>query len=84
MSAARRPRRPRRQPRARAGHPAVREPQSRRGGLIGGLILIVHRRRSSWRSQFVPGLDIGALWPLILIAIGISMHPALRQAVTRA
>jgi hypothetical protein len=24
-------------------------------------------------SQFVPGLDIGKLWPLILVGIGVAM-----------
>jgi phage shock protein PspC (stress-responsive transcriptional regulator) len=48
------------------------EPHSHRGGLTGGLILILIGG-IFLASQFVPGLDIGRLWPLILVAIGISM-----------
>jgi phage shock protein C len=44
----------------------------RRGGLTGGIILIVIGA-IFLASQFVPGLDIGKLWPLILVAIGVSM-----------
>ena len=44
----------------------------RRGGLTGGIILIVIGG-VFLASQFVPGLDIGKLWPLILVAIGVSM-----------
>jgi len=47
-------------------------PQSHRGGLTGGLILIAIGA-VFLVSQFVPGLDIGKLWPLILVAIGVSM-----------
>ncbi|MDO8915769.1 MAG: PspC domain-containing protein [Coriobacteriia bacterium] len=44
----------------------------RRGGLTGGIILIAIGA-IFLASQFVPGLDIGKLWPLILVAIGVSM-----------
>jgi phage shock protein C len=44
----------------------------RRGGLTGGIILIVIGG-IFLASQFVPGLDIGKLWPLILVAVGVSM-----------
>jgi len=43
-----------------------------RGGLTGGIVLIVIGGLFLV-SQFVPGLDIGKLWPLILVAIGVSM-----------
>jgi phage shock protein C len=52
--------------------PAAAEPARRRGGLTGGIILIVIGG-VFLASQFVPGLDIGKLWPLILVAIGVSM-----------
>ena len=41
-------------------------------GLMGGIILIVIGG-IFLASQFVPGLDIGKLWPLVLVAIGVSM-----------
>ncbi len=44
----------------------------RRGGLAGGLILIA-LGALFLVSEFVPGLDIGRLWPLILVAIGVSI-----------
>jgi phage shock protein C len=47
-------------------------PAPRRGGLTGGIVLIVIGG-VFLASQFVPGLDIGKLWPLILVAIGVSM-----------
>lgn len=47
-------------------------PEPRRGGLTGGLILILIGG-IFLASQFVPGLDIGKLWPLILVAVGVSM-----------
>jgi phage shock protein C len=43
-----------------------------RGGLTGGIVLIVIGGLFLV-SQFVPGMDIGKLWPLILVAIGVSM-----------
>jgi phage shock protein C len=50
---------------APAGRPA-------RGGLTGGIVLIVIGA-IFLVSQFVPGLDIGKLWPLILVGIGVTM-----------
>lgn len=47
-------------------------PAPRRGGLTGGIILIVIGG-VFLASQFVPGLDIEKLWPLILVAVGVSM-----------
>jgi len=46
--------------------------EARRGGVMGGIILIV-LGGIFLVSQFVPGIDIGKLWPLILIAIGIGI-----------
>lgn len=48
------------------------QPAPRRGGLTGGIILIVIGG-VFLASQFVPGLDIEKLWPLILVAVGVSM-----------
>ncbi len=42
-----------------------------RGGMTGGVILIVVGLLFLV-SQFVPGFEIGKLWPLILVALGIS------------
>ncbi len=47
-------------------------PRASRGGLTGGIVLIVIGGLFLV-SQFVPGMDIGKLWPLILVAIGVSM-----------
>jgi phage shock protein PspC (stress-responsive transcriptional regulator) len=47
-------------------------PEPRRGGLTGGLILILIGG-IFLASQFVPGLGIDKLWPLILVAVGVSM-----------
>jgi phage shock protein PspC (stress-responsive transcriptional regulator) len=44
----------------------------RRGGLIGGLVLIVIGGLFLLQ-QFVPGVDIGRFWPLILIVIGLAI-----------
>jgi phage shock protein C len=43
-----------------------------RGGLTGGIILIV-LGLLFLAQQFVPGLDLFRLWPLVLIAIGLSI-----------
>jgi uncharacterized membrane protein len=52
------------------GHAAGRE--ARNGGMMGGVILIV-LGGIFLVSQFVPGVDIGKLWPLILVAIGVGI-----------
>lgn len=52
------------------GHRGARE--ARNGGMMGGVILIV-LGGIFLVSQFVPGIDIGKLWPLILIAIGVGI-----------
>jgi phage shock protein C len=50
------------------------EPHRRRGGggLVGGIILIV-LGLIFLAQQFIPGVDIGRLWPVILIIIGIGV-----------
>jgi uncharacterized membrane protein len=45
---------------------------ARSGGIMGGVILIV-LGGIFLVSEFVPGIDIGRLWPLILVAIGIGI-----------
>ena len=52
------------------GQTAGRE--TRRGGIMGGVILIL-LGGIFLVSEFVPGIDIGKLWPLILVAIGIGI-----------
>jgi hypothetical protein len=52
------------------GHQGERE--ARNGGIMGGVILIV-LGGIFLASQFVPGIDIVKLWPLILIAIGVGI-----------
>jgi len=44
----------------------------RRGGLLGGIILIL-LGLIFLAQQFYPGIDIGRLWPVILIIIGVSI-----------
>lgn len=46
--------------------------EMRRGGVLGGVILILVGL-IFLANQFIPGIDIGRLWPLILIAIGIGI-----------
>lgn len=46
--------------------------QTRSGGITGGVILIA-LGVVFLASEFVPGFDIGKLWPLILVAIGIGI-----------
>lgn len=46
--------------------------EARRGGIMGGVILIL-LGGIFLVSEFVPGIDIGRLWPLILVAIGIGI-----------
>ena len=40
--------------------------------MLGGVILIV-LGLIFLANQFIPGIDIGRLWPLILVAIGIGI-----------
>lgn len=49
-----------------------RERDVRSGGVMGGVILIV-LGLIFLAGQIVPGIDIGKLWPLILVAIGIGI-----------
>jgi phage shock protein C len=61
------------QPVAPPAPPApVAPPRPARGGLTGGIVLIIIGGLFLV-SQFVPGLDIGKLWPLILVGIGVAM-----------
>jgi uncharacterized membrane protein len=46
--------------------------EARSGGVLGGVILIV-LGLIFLANQFIPGIDIGRLWPLILVAIGIGI-----------
>lgn len=45
---------------------------ARRGGTVAGIVLIV-LGLLFLANQFIPGFDIGKLWPLILVAIGIAI-----------
>jgi hypothetical protein len=45
---------------------------ARRGGVMGGVILIL-LGGIFLVGEFLPGIDIGRLWPLILVAIGIGI-----------
>lgn len=57
-------------PQAVTGRRGARE--VRNGGIVGGVVLIV-LGAIFLASEFVPGIDIGKLWPLILVAIGVGI-----------
>ena len=46
--------------------------EGRSGAIIGGLIL-VSLGAIFLLDEFVPGFEIGRLWPLILVAIGVAL-----------
>ncbi|MDO8964277.1 MAG: DUF5668 domain-containing protein [Coriobacteriia bacterium] len=46
--------------------------EARSGGIIGGIVLIV-LGGIFLAGQFLPGIDISKLWPLILIGIGVGI-----------
>jgi hypothetical protein len=48
------------------------EKEARSGGIVGGIVLIV-LGGIFLAGQFLPGIDISKLWPLILIGIGIGI-----------
>ncbi len=41
----------------------------RRGGIVGGVILVL-LGLAFLAQEFIPNLDIGRFWPLILVVIG--------------
>ncbi len=65
---------PMKPPPAGAQTPPPWEPRRHRrgGGLVGGIVLIV-LGLIFLAQQFYPGIDIGRLWPVILIIIGIGV-----------
>jgi phage shock protein C len=62
-------------PRAAAGPPRRERsapPADDRGPLIGGLVLIAIGAFFLLR-QFVPALDLGSWWPIVLVGIGVAL-----------